>query len=90
MNKESECNRTQTCEMTRFTWSYKVIDSWMENQILLFVAYENPEVEYHNTYISYDLLSLIGEVGGILGLTLGASALTLLESLIQRIPFIKI
>ena len=58
--------------------------------MLLFVAYENPEVEYHNTYISYDLLSLIGEVGGILGLTLGASALTLLESLIQRIPFIKI
>ena len=90
LNKESKCNRTQTCEMTRFTWSYKVIDSWMENQMLLFVAYENPEVEYHNTYISYDLLSLIGEVGGILGLTLGASALTLLESLIQRIPFIKI
>ena len=76
--------------MTRFTWSYKVIDSWVENQMLLFVAYENPEVEYHNTYISYDLLSLIGEVGGILGLTLGASALTLLESLIQHIPFIKI
>ena len=37
----------------------------------MFVTFDNPEVEYHNTYISYDLLSLIGEVGGILGLTLG-------------------
>ena len=31
----------------------------------------------HNTYISYYLLSFIGEVGGVLGLLLGASALTL-------------
>ena len=75
--------------MTRFTWSYKVMDSWTENKMLLFVAYENPEVEYHNTYISYDLLSLFGEVGGILGLTLGASVFTLFESLIKQIPFIK-
>ena len=90
LNKESKCIRTQTCEMTRFTSIYKVQKSWVENKTLLYVAYENPEVELHHTYISYDLLSLIGELGGILGLTLGASVLTLFESLIQRIPFIKI
>ena len=90
LSKESKCTRTQTCEMTRFPSTYKVERSWIENKTLLFVAYENPEVEYHHTYISYDLLSLIGELGGILGLTLGASVLTLLESIIQRVLFIKI
>ena len=45
------------------------------------VAFINPEVEYHHTYVSYDLISLVGEVGGIIGITLGASALTLFESL---------
>ena len=90
LNKESKCTRMQTCEMTRFTSTYKVQKSWFDNKTLIYVTYENPEVEFHQTYISYDLLSLIGELGGTLGLTLGASVLTLLESLIQRIPFIKI
>ena len=89
LNTESKCTRTQTCEMTRFTSTYKVQKSWVENKTVLYVAYENPEVEFHHTYISYDLLSLFGELGGILGLTLGASGLTMFESLILRIPFVK-
>ena len=63
------------------------VNKWLANKSSLFVAFENPEVEYHNTYISYDLLSFIGEVGGILGLTLGASAMTLFDSMFQRIPY---
>ena len=51
--------------------------------ILTNVVLENPEVQYHNSYISYDFISLIGEVGGILGMTLGASALTLFEFLFK-------
>ena len=51
---------------------------------MVVVAYSNPEVLTYNTYISYDLLSFIGEVGGILGLTLGVSALTFLESILHR------
>ena len=51
------------------------------------VGYSNPEVLTYNTYISYDLLSLIGEVGGILGLTMGISVLTLLESMLQHIHY---
>ena len=89
---KSECTRLQTCEKTRYTANYKVeemvsVNKWLANKSSLFVAFENPEVEYHNTYISYDLLSFIGEVGGILGLTLGASAMTLFDSMFQRIPY---
>ena len=74
-SKKSHCSVSPTCENVRFTTKYKVEDSsWVKNASLIFVSLENPEVEFHNTYISYDLQSLIGEIGGILGITLGASA----------------
>ena len=85
--KESKCVLSQTCESTRFTSNHKVKDTWSPNKTLVYVTFENPEVEYQHSYISYDLISLIGEVGGILGLTLGASLLTLFESLFKRIPY---
>ena len=84
LSKQSKCFRTQTCKMSRFSSSYNTATSWIENKTLVYIAYKYPEVVYHNTYVSYDLLSLIGEVGGILGLTLGASGLSLIESLFQR------
>ena len=84
LSKQSKCSRIQTCEMTRFSSSYNTAKSWIENKTVLYIAYKYPEVVYHNTYVSYDLISLIGEVGGILGLTLGASAMSLIESLFHR------
>ena len=50
----------------------------------MYFAYKYPEVVHHNTYISYDLLTLIGEVGGLLGLTLGASGLSIIMSLLEK------
>ena len=72
-SKESNCSASQTCDNVRFTTKLKVQETWVENKDLIFVVLENPEVQYHNSYISYDLISLIGEVGGILGITLGVS-----------------
>ena len=86
LNNKGNCTLMQTCKNTRFTAKHETQDSWIENKTVVWIVFENPEVEYHNTYISYGLISLIGEVGGILGLTLGASASTLLESIMQRIP----
>ena len=83
---KGNCTFMQTCESTRFTAKYETQETWIENKTLVWIAFENPEVEYYNTYVSYGLISLIGEIGGILGLTLGASASTLLESLLQCIP----
>ena len=87
-SKESHCSMSPTCENVRFTTKYKVEDNpWTKNKSLIFVSLENPEVEFHNTYVSYDLQSLIGEIGGILGITLGASALSLFEFLLQHFPY---
>ena len=86
LNNKGNCTLMQTCENTRFTSKHETQETYVENKTVVWIAFENPEVEYHNTYVSYGLISLIGEVGGILGLTLGASASTMLESLLQRIP----
>ena len=87
--KKSKCQQVQTCEMTRFTSTYKVTENMLArgNESVIWLAFANPEVLYQNTYVSYDLISLVGEVGGILGLTLGASTLTLLESLFQHLHY---
>ena len=87
LKKTSNCSMIQTCENVRFKSTHKAEETWLENKTLLYVGFENPEVEYHHSYISYNLNSLIGEIGGLLGLTLGASALTLFESLFMRIPY---
>jgi hypothetical protein len=86
-SKESNCSKSQTCENVRFTTKYLVEETWLENKSLVYVVLENPEVEYHNSYISYDLQTFIGEIGGILGITLGASASTLFEYLFRRFPY---
>ena len=86
-SKEINCTMSQTCDNVRFTSKHKTEETWIENKTLVYIRFENPEVEYHISYISYDLISLIGEVGGILGITLGASVLTLFEFLFERFSF---
>ena len=85
--KESNCSTSQTCDNVRITTKYKVQKTWLKNKNLVYVVLENPEVEYHHSYISYNLESFVGEIGGILGITLGASALTLFESLLMRFSY---
>ena len=87
--KSSKCTQEKTCKMTRYTSVYKQQKEWrfsQEEQAIL-ILFDSPEVEHYRTYISYDFLSLIGEVGGILGLTLGASALSLTEAVLQYAPY---
>ena len=87
LNKGSNCTMTQTCRNVRYVSSQKVEETWVENKTLIYVFFASPEVEYHNSYISYGFYSFIGEIGGILGLTLGASAFTLSEFLLKHVPY---
>ena len=87
-NKTTKCTRFPTCEMTRFTSMVKESAyTFVEDTDLVWISYSNPEVATYNTYVSYDLLTLIGEVGGILGLTLGVSTITFFELLLCHIPY---
>ena len=60
---------------------------YVDSTNVVWITFSNPEVANYHTYISYDLTSLIGEVGGILGLTLGVSALTFFELLLNCIRY---
>ena len=66
---------------------YRVSKTYLENKTVIFVTFETPEVECHNTYINYGEINLIAEIGGLLGLTLGISGLTLFDSLLKGIPY---
>ena len=87
--KGNNCTLIETCQNTRFTSHDLIQETWFENKTLVYVTFKNPEVEYRQSYISYDFISLIGEIGGILGITLGASALTLFESIFKRFLIIE-
>ena len=49
------------------------VEKGNKNVSLIGFMYEDPIVENHISYISYDIQSLLGEIGGTLGLTLGLS-----------------
>ena len=67
------------CITTKYAYSKDDYgDLW--NQTVIEISFQDMEVENHQTYLSYDFQSLIGEVGGTLGLTLGASAFSLTKS----------
>ena len=53
----------------------------------LHVNLSDPIVEYNIDAISYDLQSLVGEIGGTLGLTIGLSFLSFSEYLIQFMKY---
>ena len=61
---------TYQLEMTK---SVKVENSTIE------LVLASPIVEYNIDSISYDLQSLIGEIGGTMGLTLGLSIYSLID-----------
>ena len=60
-SKESNFSTSQTCDNVRFTTKYKVQKTWLKNKNLVYVVLENPEVEYHHSYISYNLESFVVE-----------------------------
>ena len=53
----------------------------------LHVNLSDPIVEYNIDAISYDLQSLVGEIGGTLGLTIGLSFLSFSEYIIQFMKY---
>ena len=73
----------QSIRSTRFGTPYELAHCFLQESRFedheqttyseLYVRYGDPIVEYNTDAISYDLQSLIGEVGGTLGLTIGLS-----------------
>ena len=69
-----ECSIEQACRQTKYFLNLATYDS---NQTKINILFEDKVVEYNIAFLSYDLQSLISEIGGTLGLTLGFSGLSL-------------
>ena len=52
------------------------------------IQYANPMVEYHQEVITYDFQSVIGEIGGTLGMTIGLSFLCIGEWFINFVKYL--
>lgn len=83
LNYFDECEHAALCNQTKFSVHVKETSggSWLD------LTFGNMEVEHYITYISYDTLSLISEVGGVLGMFLGISGISIgfsFASIIER------
>ena len=82
--KTTNCTRSQTCQSIRFSPMYTSRKN-SDGKNTMLIVYSNPEVEFHHTYVSYDILTLVGELGGLLGMTMGCSGLSIIESIMNQI-----
>ena len=82
-----DCNVSLSCFSETYTTTTERKSSG-RNYTLLYL-YMYPQVQLYNTFVSYDLLNLISEIGGLLGLTLGLSVVSCFEPIENIIKFIK-
>ena len=87
--KMKNCLSTSVCETTKFSLSLQEYEMPKDSAPTFSISFQDPEIENHHTRISYDVLSLIGEIGGVLGLTLGLSVFSFVGSCISIFQSIK-
>ena len=85
--KVSDCKIRQACHQTKYTMN---VQSSKFNVSMIGMMYDDPVVEHHIAYYSYDMQSLLGEIGGTLGLTLGLSLSSIndyIDLLLEKVIF---
>lgn len=82
MTNDEHCPGTKPCSTIMFDMA---VERFENDGFTLGIAYTNLEVEHITTYISYDLQNLICELGGLLGMTLGFSGVSLAYHLADSI-----
>ena len=80
--KWKNCTIGQVCNLVKYshiTIQYNGA-GWL-NYSVVSINLQEPEVQHQESYINYDFQSCVSEIGGILGLTLGASILSMALSI---------
>ena len=80
LRNSNVCRTEAVCNTTKYSASWQEFDMTDTSFNTLMITYEDYEVEHHDTSIKYGLQSLVSEIGGLLGLTLGASILSMFDS----------
>ena len=86
----NHCQFQDTCHSIRFDYNLQVYNDQDYDGMTVMLSYRSPEVIHYQTYISYTWQNFIGEVGGILGLTLGISGLSLIDMIFEFYNFLRL
>ena len=74
---KKSCLLDSVCETTKYSFFKQEYVTNKTNSTNIEISFQDIVVEHFESYISYTIQSVIGEVGGTLGLTLGASAFSI-------------
>ena len=80
-----ECPQIPRCKRSLYQIQVRSMDKGNPSQSRVKIQLDNPYVQTIEDSIAYDLQSLIGEVGGTLGLFLGLSTYSFVEFLVLLI-----
>ena len=86
-NAKKKCPGIQSCHRAKYDFDLREIYLKNQNHTTLKIMMFDPIVEYSIDFISYDFQSLIGEIGGTLGLTIGLSFFSFAEWIIGLIHY---
>lgn len=71
-NIMEQCKGVKACQNTIYSIQEKVFDNTEGNGLAgMNIEFSTFQVKHYTTYISYDVQSLIAEIGGLMGMTLG-------------------
>ena len=87
--KDTNCLSQPVCHKTKFSLSLREFERKDDNFSTFTIAFQDSEIEHHVTRISYDIFSLIGEIGGVLGLTLGLSVFSIIGSCVESLTVFR-
>ena len=89
----TNCPSKQACQQVKFSVDFSYFD-WVDangndKKSELWIEYGDSIVEFNTDFISYDIQSLVGEIGGTLGLCIGTSFLSFAEWFIDFLNYIS-
>ena len=81
-SEKTSCKLDQMCYTEKYSFLTARFDiSYRSNKSEVLIMLQNANIKHRDTYVNYNFQSLVSEIGGILGMTLGASALSLIKVL---------
>ena len=86
----NECPSVQSCTHIDYKLTVSANLNLGSKQSVIGIEFYKPVVKYYIEEISYDFQSLIGEVGGTMGLTVGLSFLSIVEWILDLFKKYKI
>ena len=84
---KKKCPGIQSCHRAKYNFELKESYRKNQNHTTLKIMMFDPIIEYSIDFISYDFQSLVGEIGGTLGLTIGLSFFSFAEWVIGIIHY---